>query len=232
MKNICFIGAFDKLDLILYVAKILKTLGKKILVIDATTLQKSRYIVPTINPTKSYITRFEDIDIAVGFENYEEIERYIGYTEGQKIKYDYALVNIDEAELFENFNNEDTIKNYFTTSFELYSIRKGLETIKQIKRPIKITKLIFSREINEQDDYYLDYLALGYKIIWEDNKINFPYNTEDIENMIENQKNSKIKIKGLSQQYKDCLEYLIIDLIPDININNLKRVMRIIEREG
>ena len=232
MKNICFIGAFDKLDLILYVAKILKTLGKKILVIDATTLQKSRYIVPTINPTKSYITRFEDIDIAVGFENYEEIERYIGYTEGQKIKYDYALVNIDEAELFENFNNEDTIKNYFTTSFELYSIRKFLETIKQIKRPIKITKLIFSREINEQDDYYLDYLALGYKIIWEDNKINFPYNTEDIENMIENQKNSKIKIKGLSQQYKDCLEYLIIDLIPDININNLKRVMRIIEREG
>ena len=232
MKNICFIGAFDKLDLILYVAKILKTLGKKILVIDATTLQKSRYIVPTINPTKSYITRFEDIDIAVGFENYEEIERYIGYTEGQKIKYDYALVNIDEAELFENFNNEDTIKNYFTTSFELYSIRKGLETTKQIKRPIKITKLIFSREINEQDDYYLDYLALGYKIIWEDNKINFPYNTEDIENMIENQKNSKIKIKGLSQQYKDCLEYLIIDLIPDININNLKRVMRIIEREG
>lgn len=232
MKNICFIGAFDKLDLILYVAKILKVLGKNILVIDATTLQKSKYIVPTINPTKSYITRFEDIDIAVGFENYEEIERYIGYTEGQKIKYDYALVDIDEAELFENFNNENTIKNYFTTSFELYSIRKGLETIKQIKKPIKITKLIFSREINEQDDYYLDYLALGYKIIWEDNKINFPYNTEDIENMIENQKNSKIKIKGLSQQYKDCLEYLIIDLIPDINTNNLKRVMRIIEREG
>ena len=232
MKNICFIGAFDKLDLILYVAKIMKNLGKKVLVVDATMLQKSKYIVPTINPTKSYITRFEDIDIAVGFENYEEIERYIGYTEEQKMKYDYALVDIDEAEIFENFNNEYTIKNYFVTSFELYSIRKGLETISQIKKPIKITKLTFSKEISEQDDYYLDYLALGYKIIWEDNKINFPYNTEDVENMIENQKNSKIKTKGLSQQYKDCLEYLIIDIIPDINVNNLKRVMKIIEKEG
>ena len=232
MKNICFIGAFDKLDLILYVAKIMKTLGKKVLVVDATMLQKSKYIVPTINPTKSYITRFEDIDIAVGFENYEEIERYIGYTEEQKMKYDYALVDIDEAEIFENFNNEYTIKNYFVTSFELYSIRKGLETISQIKKPIKITKLTFSKEISEQDDYYLYYLALGYKIIWEDNKINFPYNTEDVENMIENQKNSKIKTKGLSQQYKDCLEYLIIDIIPDINVNNLKRVMKIIEKEG
>ena len=152
MKNICFIGAFDKLDLILYVAKIMKTLGKKVLVVDATMLQKSKYIVPTINPTKSYITRFEDIDIAVGFENYEEIERYIGYTEEQKMKYDYALVDIDEAEIFENFNNEYTIKNYFVTSFELYSIRKGLETISQIKKPIKITKLTFSKEISEQDD--------------------------------------------------------------------------------
>lgn len=232
MKNICFIGAFDKLDLILYISKIINNLGKRVLIIDATNLQKSKYIVPTINPTKSYITRFGEIDIAIGFESYEEIERYIGLTEGQKIKYDYALVDIDNAELFNNFNNEHTIKNYFVTSFELYSIRKGLETIKQIEKPIKITKLIFSREINEEDDYYLDYLALGYKIIWEDNKMNFPYNTEDIEVMIENQKVFKVKIKRLSQQYKDSLEYILTDIIPDINLNNLRRIMKNIEREG
>lgn len=232
MKNICFIGAFDKLDLILYISRIIKNLGKKVLVVDATELQKARYIVPTINPTKSYITRFEDIDIAIGFESYEEIERYIGITEEQKMKYDYALVNIDNGEIFKNFNNDNTIKNYFVTSFELYSIRKGLETIKQIDKPIKITKLIFSREINEEDDYYLDYLALGYKIIWEENKFNFPYDTQDIEVMIENQKTFKIKIKGLTQQYKDNLEYLLTDIMPDINIINLRRIMKNIEREG
>ena len=232
MKNICFIGAFDKLDLILYISKIIKNLGKKVLVVDATQLQKARYVVPTINPTKSYITRFEDIDIAIGFESYEDIERYIGITEEQKMKYDYALVNIDNGDIFNNFNNQDTIKNYFVTSFELYSIRKGLETIKQIDKPIKITKLIFSREINQEDDYYLDYLALGYKIMWEDNKINFPYETQDIEVMIENQKTFKIKTKGLTQQYKDSLEYILTDIMPDINIVNLRRIMKIIEREG
>lgn len=232
MKNICFIGAFDKLDLILYIAKIIKALGKKVIIIDATQVQKAKYIVPTINPTKSYITRFEDIDIGVGFESYEEIEKYIGFTEGQKIKYDYALVNIDKQELFENFNNVDTIKNYFVTSFELYSIKRGLETIREIKNPIKITKVLFSREINQDDEYYLDYLSLGYKIIWEENKINFPYYTEDIEVMIENQKVSRIKIKGLSQQYKDSLEYMIIDIMPDINVSNLRRIMKNLEREG
>lgn len=232
MKNICFIGAFEKLDLILYLAKIINSLDKKVIVIDATKINRARYIVPTINPTKSYITRFEDIDIAIGFESYEEIERYIGFTEEQKIKYDYALVNIDSGENFENFNNIDTIKNYFVTSFELYSIRKGLEIIKQIPKPIKITKLLFSREINEEDNYYLEYLALGYKIMWEENIINFPYETQDIEVMIENQKNHKIKIKGLTQQYKDALEYLIMDMMPNTNVINLRRIMKNMEKEG
>lgn len=232
MKNICFIGAFDKLDLLLYLSKIIMGLGKKVLIIDATQLQKARYIVPTINPTKSYITRFEDIDIAIGFDSYEEIERYIGFTEDQKMKYDYALVNIDDAEKFDNFSNQDTLKNYFVTSFELYSIKKGLETIRKIEKPVKITKILFSREMNENDNYYLDYLSLGYKIIWEENKINFPYETQDIEAMIENQKNHKISIKWLTQAYKESLEYLIIDMIPNINITNLRRIMKNIEREG
>jgi hypothetical protein len=231
MKNICFIGSFDKLDLLLYISKIVKNLGKKALIIDSTDLQKARYIVPTINPTKSYITTFDDIDVAIGFESYQEIERYIGFTENQKMKYDYALVNVDNNESFKKFNNEDTIKNYFVTSFELYSIRKGLETIKQIEKPIKITKLVFSREINENDNYYLDYLALGHKIIWEDEVINFPYETSDLEVMIENQKNFKIKIKGLSQPYKDNLEYLISNIMPDVNRVNVRKIMKNMERE-
>lgn len=232
MKNICFIGAFDKLDLILYIAKILKNLGKDVLVLDSTQMQKAKYIVPTINPTKSYITRFEDIDIGIGFDSITEIERYIGFTEEQQIKYDYALIDVDSQDVFENFNTIDTIKNYFVTSFELYSIKKGLETIKKITKPIKITKVIFSSQFGEEDNYYLDYLSLGYKVVWEDNTITFPYETSDLEAMIENQKNSKIKIKNLTQEYRDSLEYLMIDMLPNINTTNLKRVIKIMEKEG
>lgn len=232
MKNICFIGAFDKLDLILYISKILKKMGKEVLIVDATEQQKARYIVPTISPTKSYITRFEDIDIAIGFESYDEIDKYIGFTEEKKMSYDYALVNIDNQELFENYYNQDTLKNYFVTSFEVYSIKKGLETIRKITKPIPITKLVFSREADENDNYYLDYLSLGYKIIWEDNIINFPYDTQDLEAMIENQKSFRVSLKGLTQAYKNSLEYLLMDMIPNINVINLKRAIKIIEKEG
>lgn len=232
MKNIGFIGAFDKLDLLLYISKILTIYGKKIIIIDTTLEQKSKYIVPVINPTKCYITRFENVDIAVGFESYEDIERYTVQTENKEMTYDYALVNIDTIEGFEKFNNGNTIKNYFVTSYDLYSIRKGLEAISKIKQPIELTKVVFSTEINQEDSYYLEYIALGYKTKWNENIINFPYETKDLEVMIENQKINKVKIKKLSQSYKDALEYLIMDIIPEINQNQLRKVMRNIEKEG
>ena len=50
--------------------------------------------------------------------------------------------------------------------------------------------------------------------------------------MIENQKIFKIRLKGLTQDYKQALEYMIIDIIPNINANNLRRVMKNIEKEG
>ena len=50
--------------------------------------------------------------------------------------------------------------------------------------------------------------------------------------MIENQKNFKINTKWLTQTYKDSLEYLLMDMISNINITNLRRIMKNIEKEG
>jgi len=81
LKKIGFIGAYDKTDLILYVAKAAVEVGKSVLVVDATVLQKARYIVPCIAPSKYYITEYEKIDVAVGFNNLDEIKKYLGVEE-------------------------------------------------------------------------------------------------------------------------------------------------------
>lgn len=232
MKNIGFIGAFDKLDLLLYISKILTMLGKNVVIVDTTLEQKSKYIVPVISPTKSYITRFENIDIAVGFETYQEIERYIGQTENKKMSYDYALVNIDTIEGFERFHDQETIKDFFVTSFDMYSIRKGLEAISKIQQPIELSKILFSSKLTQEDVYYLEYLALGYKIKWNEEIINFPYETNDLEVMMENEKANKVGMKNLTPAYRENLEYLITNIMPDIDLANLRRVMKNIEKEG
>lgn len=81
MKKIGFIGAYDKTNLILYVAKTLVEAGKQVLFVDATVLQKARYIVPCIAPSKCYITEHEKIDVAVGFSDLEEIKKYLSVEE-------------------------------------------------------------------------------------------------------------------------------------------------------
>ena len=133
MKKIGFIGAYDKTDLILYVAKILTVLGKKVLVIDSTINQKARYIVPVINPTLRYVTEFEEIDIAVGFENIQDIKKYLGLSENQDMEYDITLIDTDDIEGFNSFGLEEAEKNYFVTSFDNYSLKKGLEVLSGLK---------------------------------------------------------------------------------------------------
>ena len=53
MKKITFIGSYDKTDFLLYVAKILTVLGKKVLIIDSTITKKAKNIVTVIHPTKT-----------------------------------------------------------------------------------------------------------------------------------------------------------------------------------
>ena len=63
MERVGFIGGYDKTDLIIYVAKILTETGNRVLILDTTKKQKTRYVVPVINPTISYITEFVHIDV-------------------------------------------------------------------------------------------------------------------------------------------------------------------------
>ena len=230
MKKIGLIGAYDKTDLILYVAKILTVLGKKVLVIDSTINQKARYIVPVINPTLKYVTEFEEIDIAVGFENIQDIKNYLGISENQNMEYDIALIDTDDIEGFNSFGLEQAEKNYFVTSFDNYSLKKGLEVLSGLKNPISLTKVIFSKEMLKEEDDYLNFLSLGYKVIWNEYRLYFPMDNGDLSVIYENQRVAKIKLKKLSVQYKDGLAYLAEEILGDVSESNVRRAIKNIER--
>lgn len=212
MKTIGFIGAYDKTDLIIYISKILTELNKKVLLVDSTITQKARYTVPVINPTKNYITEFENFDVAVGFNNLLDIQNYIGEFDAEALNYDYALIDIDSPENLERFRAQLNAKNYFVTAFDMYSLKKGLEIISELNDPINMNKVLFSKEMLKEEDDYLNFLALGYKVIWGEHKICFPLEIGDYSVIIENQIISRIKIKKLSEQYKESLIYMVGDI--------------------
>ena len=230
MKKVGFIGVYDKIDLILYVAKILTTLGKKVLIVDSTLNQKARYIVPTINPTLKYVTEFEEIDIAVGFENLEEIILYLGIQNENELEYAIILFDVDNCQKICEYNLKQAPKNYFVTSFDAYSLKKGVEILSQLKEPFSLTKILFAEEILKEEDDYLNYLALGYKVVWNEYRIYFPIENGDLTVIHENQRVAKIKFKKLSFQYKDSLAYIAGEILDETSDTQIRKAIKSIEK--
>lgn len=228
MKKIGFIGVYDKTDMMLNLAKILTAMGKNVLVVDSTLNQKARYVVPAIDPTVSYITSFEDIDVAVGFESLENIRNYIGTT--RELSYDIALIDIDNVEKIEKFQMENANINYFVTSFDVYSLKKGVEIIMGVKTPINLTKILYSKDMLKEEDDYLNFLSLGCKVEWNDMRIYFPIENGDLSVLAENQRVQKIKLKKLSVQYKDSLIFIAQQILGEKTDSNIRRVEKALEK--
>ena len=230
MRKIGFIGAYDKTDFILYIAKLLVEMDKRVLIVDATLTQKAKYIVPVIKPSKAYVTEFEGIDIAVGFENFEEIKQYLALPSTIELNYDIALIDLDTQEKVKTFKLETFEKNYFVTSFDMYSIKRGLESIAELTTPVNATKVLFSKEALKEEDDYLNFLSLGSKIIWNEEKIYLPFEVGDQTIIYNNQRVSKIKFKRLSTQYKEGILYITEQILGEENFNDLRKTFKKIEK--
>ena len=228
MKTIGFIGAYDKTDLIVYIAKIFATMGKRVLMIDTTILQKAKYIVPTILPAQSYVTSFEDIDIAVGFYDYDSIKNYLGVS---TLEYDYIFIDVDNIEGINDFNVKTADRNYFVSGFDSYSLRRGLEILTGISERLSLTKVLFSKNLSYQEEEYFNFLSLGVKVDWTEETIYFPFEQGDAGTIIQNQMIQKIKFKKLTQLYKESLMYIANQLIDtEQGQNEMKKVFRQLEK--
>lgn len=230
MRKIGFIGAYDKTDFILYIAKILVEMGQRVLVVDGTITQKARYIVPTLEPSTTYLTQFEDIDIAVGMESINKIKAYLAIPEINELPYDICLIDTDTTTATENFQIENCEKIYFVTSFDMYSIRRGLESISGIQVPVNATKVVFSKEASREENDFLNYLSSESNIVWNDEIIYFPFELGDQTVIYKNQRVAKIKLKRLSNQYKEGLIYIISQITGEENYSMLKKTLKKIER--
>jgi hypothetical protein len=228
MEKINFIGAYDKTDSIMYIAKILTEMKKKVIIVDATITQKSKYVIPTVENKNEYITNYYNIDFAIGFTNYNDIKTYLGMPQSAAFTYDYMLIDIDNSDLLNNFDVYSSKKTYFVTSFDLYALKKGVEVLKRLSLPVEITKVYFSNLMSQTEDDYFNYIATGCRVKWNQDKIYFPLLNEDLDVIKENQRLSKIRFKGLSNEYKTSLMEWTQDICGDSN--GVKKACRQIER--
>lgn len=227
MDVIGFIGVYDKTDLLINVAKILTTMKKRVLIVDTTIEQKTKYVVPAINPTASYVTNFEEFDVAVGFNNLEQIKQYLGDDE---LQYDIALVNVDFVEALGKFEILKAKRNFFVTGFDLYSLKKGLEIFNSLNETVNLTKILFGIDKISEGNEYLNFLSANYRIDWNSIEIIVPIELENLAACMNNQRIQKIKFSNFTVQYKDALIFITQEILGESTDSTIRRIVKMIEK--
>ena len=214
------------LQLFLFLGKTAVLTGKKVLIVDATVPQKARYIVPVMNATQKYITTFEDVDIAVGFYNFNEI---LEYNFGQTLDYDMVLLDIDTPEAYMDFEIQPTDEHCLVTGFDLYSIMTGIETLQAITTPTRVTKIYFTKDMLPEEDEYVMTISQDLNVIWNEDIIFFPFETGDRNILNINQRFAKIKIRGLSKEYIDGIMF-IAEANLGLSIGEIRKAIKIMDK--
>lgn len=226
MRKCAFIGGYNKTELILYLAKIATLTGQKVLFVDASVSQRARYIVPVMSPTAKYITTFEEIDIAVGFSDFQDI---LEYTYEETLNYDQILIDIDSPYAYDAFGIQSIDEHCFVTDFGLYSLRCGIEVLEGLQAPTRVTKIYFTKDMLPEEDEYLMTITQDLKVIWNEEIIFFPMENGDLNALYVNQRFAKIKIRGLSREYMDAVMFIATENLglPD---GEVRKAMKIMEK--
>lgn len=224
MEQIGFIGANDKKDLLLNVAKIISKLNKSVLIVDATLMQRLRYIVPKVSSTPTYVSEYDGVDVAVGFLNLMQISNYLSTP---SLNYDYIIIDTDNPQTFNSFMIPNSKITFFSTSYDEFELQKSLEILSTLRAEINLTKLIISSDINNKHDEYLNHLLENYPVSWSSERVEFPDTDSDRNATLANQLIKQISVKNYSSIYKDSLEYLVSLILEGIVAqNDIKRIIR------
>lgn len=241
MKCIGFVGNIDKTELVMYIAKMLSTLGKKTIYIDATTKQKTRYIIPTIGDMEEqnqYVVQHDGVEFAVGFTNMLELKKYFLSKGEDFTEFEYVLVDTDMTEMCDEYDLKSANNLFFISSYDKYHIVKGIELLKYMcamKRKVDpdaqliLTKLLYYSDINTADSKYIDGLAENLPLLWAHDTINFPYDQGDLSVNIQNQYGTKIDVRNLTVPYKNAI-IEVTSLITGEEKGILKKVVKNIEK--
>ncbi len=224
MEKVAFIGGYDKTELILQIGRVLTLMGNKVLFVDTSAQQKTRYTVPTMKPSAQYITDYFDVSIAVGFKTMDEISSYCNQI-GIQVSYDYVLYDIDNPYYYTSFAITSECKHFFVTNFDVYSVRRGLSCLMRLPQTINMYKVYFTKNMIQEEDDYVNYISKGLPISWNEDIIFFPFETQDLDAIFTNQRKQRIRFNGLSNTYVDSTGF-ICEIISGKSQNDVRKAIK------
>lgn len=234
MQVIGLIGYVDKYDFAINLARAINIMGKSVLVVDATLDRKLKYVIPALsNVGRAYITQYNDIDFAVGFDSMHDVENYLTEQSINIGLYDFILIDIDSPKSYEFFRTRGIDKSYFFIDTSILSVAKNKDIIKAIRiysqnpENIEMTKIMYKGVMSRAAEDYFQKQIEEYKIKWKEPEYEFSHDEMDRMVDIDSQYSGLIDIRKHTKMYLNTIADFTSELIDDVTskevLKNIKR---------
>lgn len=223
MKQVLFIGDYEKTDLMFYISKLI-SIDHKVLLVDATQYGRYKYVYPKIDQMN--FNQHENIDIIENIVDVVELKHHL-----ENKNYDFVLVDIDNPNALQKWPAAD--EYFMVTSYEKPVLQHNLTLMECFFHEKSISELIpISRIIYETGDSpgieFINDLFDKYPIDWKEAYVYYP-DERDMIQKIKNQYSSKIQLKGLSPEYKKVLKQISAEIL-NLKFSEVKLLWKQAER--
>lgn len=232
MQSIGMYGYVDKYDFVIATAKALEIMGRSVLVIDATSDEKYKYIIPSIDKSQSYITQYADIDFAIGFNSYEELMNYLNEKGIDIQRYSYVLLDVENYEGYRKFRNFEVNKSYMFIDTNVVSVARNEELIRVMRaenpeKELVFSKILYRAYMSRAANNYLEEKIGNYAVRWTDEIYEISMDEQDVMVNIDSQYSGLIDIKKHTKTYVLYLCEYISRMLGDVSA---KEVLKEIKR--
>ena len=241
MESIGIIGQTDSNGMILCVSRLINQFGKKIIFVDASSQQRTRYTVPQLRSRQEQnLVQYDGIEVAIGFNNLLELKKYM-ITKGEDFNdYDYILISTDREEMCEEYDLKNANHLFFSSTLDKFELNRGIDLLKYVcatKRRessdamLKLTKILTYTELKSDSDVHIiEDLAKDLPIEWQP-EVLLNYDDGDLSVYIQNQYSNKVEFKKLSKNTKEGLAEIVRQILGE-DKNRIHTAIKTIERNA
>lgn len=233
MKVIGLLGYIEKVDLMTSLAKTIQLMGKAVLVVDATSDQKYKYVIPALDVVeKAYVTQFDSVDYAVGFESLNDVENYLTQ---QKINiglYDYIFIDIDNPKTYEFFRSRAFNKTYLIMDTSMLGYKKNLEIINSLKiysvdeQESKITRILYRGYMTRASEKYLEQKFNAIECKWDEREYEIVESEQDIMLYLDFQISGITQIRRHSKMFRSTMTDMVVQIMEEVNASEVNKAIR------
>lgn len=231
MQVIGMYGYVDKYDFVIAVAKTLNIMDKSALVIDATADKKYKYIIPAIENKEKYITQYAEVDFAIGFDSYQEVEEYMQEKNIDINLYSYVIIDIENAQMYEKFNSLATNKAYMFIDTNLLSVNKNEELVRKMRElspesELEFSKVLYRAYMSRAATTYLEDKISNYAVKWTDEVYDISNDEQDTMINIDSQFSGLIDIKRHTKTYLYYMSEFVSKLLGDESSKEIQKQIK------